>query len=253
MKSISLILGVAVFCSASAVAEAATVVNYSLWPRRPDELEQARALVTEQKGAEALHLLQPFLNDSGIAGREARQIVGRINTPRYLTREHPGAYVYTVQRGDTVQRIARQQSCPAALIMLLNGLTEPAGLRIGQKLLLARVSCRLEIRLKYREICVWDGDTLVADYALSAVPAGGQFGAGTQTQLAAIEGESEGMRVPETSSQFPSSDRRLRLENGVYILPERGGAAEHCLRMPQRDLNELSLLLSPGAEVVWSN
>ena len=253
MKSMSLILGVAAFCSAVAAADAATAVNYSLWPRRPVELEQARALVLEQKGAEAVHLLQPFLNDGGIAGREARQIVGRINTPRYLTREHPGAYVYTVQRGDTVQRIARQQACPAALIMLLNGLTEPAGLRIGQKLLLARMSCRLEIRLKHRELCVWDGDTLVADYSLSAGSLGEPFGAGTQTRLAAIEGESEGMRVPETSTQFPSSDRRLRLENGVYILPEQGGAAEHCLRMPQRDLNELSLLLSLGAQVVRIN
>ena len=253
MKSTSLILGVAAFCSAQGFADAATVVNYSLWPRRPDELEQARVLVAGQKGAEAVHLLQPFLKDGGIAGREARQIVGQINTPRYLTREHPGGFVYTVQRGDTVQRIARQQGCPAALMMLLNGLTEPAGLRIGQKLLLARVTCRLEIRLKYREICVWDGDTLVADYALIAVSPGEGSAAETETKLAAIEGEWEGIRVPDNSAQFPSSNRRMRLENGVYILPEQGGAAEHCLRMQQRDLNELSLLLSLGAEVVWIN
>lgn len=253
MKSISLILSAAGFCSALVFAEAATVVNYSLWPRRPAELEQARALVAEQKGAEAAHLLQPFLKDSGIAGREARQIVGQINTPRYLTREHPGAFVYTVQRGDTVQKIARQQGCPAALIMLLNGLTEPAGLRIGQKLLLARVTCRLEIRLKHREICVWDGDTLVADYSLIAVALGGKSGEETETKLAAIEGELEGMRVPENSVQFPSSDRRLRLENGVHILPEQGGAAEPCLRMQQRELNELSLLLTLGTEVLLKN
>ena len=52
--------------------------NFSLWPRRPDELEQARRLMQEQKGGEAVLLLQPFVTDDGIAGREARQICGRV-------------------------------------------------------------------------------------------------------------------------------------------------------------------------------
>ena len=91
MKLISLIIVVAGLFSQSLPLLAAD--NYSLWPRRPDELEQARQLMSEQKGGEAVLLLQPYVADEGIAGREARQICGRVNVPRYLSRMHPGAAV----------------------------------------------------------------------------------------------------------------------------------------------------------------
>ena len=89
MRLIFSIFGVVAFCSLFGQVSAAD--NFSLWPRRPDELEQARRLMQEQKGGEAVLLLQPFVSDDGIAGREARQICGRVNVPRYLSRLHPGA------------------------------------------------------------------------------------------------------------------------------------------------------------------
>ena len=104
MKSIYSIFAVVACCSFSAQVGAAD--NFSLWPRRPDELEQARRLMQEQKRGEAVLLLQPFVADEGIAGREARQICGRVNVPRYLSRMHPGARVYTVRSGDNMARIA---------------------------------------------------------------------------------------------------------------------------------------------------
>ena len=62
MKSIYSIFVAGVFYSLLA-SFAAAADNFSLWPRRPEELEQARRLMQEQKGGEAVLLLQPFLTD----------------------------------------------------------------------------------------------------------------------------------------------------------------------------------------------
>lgn len=246
MTSISSILSAAV-CFNLLAFSAVAAENYSLWPRRPAELEQARRLVREQKGAEAVHLLQPFIQDNGIAGREARQITGSVNVQRYLSRRHPEARVYTVKPGDNVYKIAAAEKCPFELIMLLNGIVEPAGLRVGQKLVLVPMNCRLEIRPAQREICVWDGEILVADYALSALPDGAEKAA--DTVLAEREGDLDGSRVPQRSSQFTSADKRLRLENGVRLCGGTTRSATDFL-MNQRDLNELCLLVNVGAPVV---
>lgn len=246
MTSISSILSAAV-CFNLLLSAAFAAENYSLWPRRPAELEQARRLVREQKGAEAVHLLQPFIHDSGIAGRESRQITGGVNVQRYLSRRHPDARVYTVKPGDNVFKIAAAEKCPFELIMLLNGIVEPAGLRVGQKLVLVPMNCRAEINLAQRELSVWDGETLVADYNMTA--AEGTANKPGETTLAACEGYLEGGRLPRRSVQFSSSERVLLLANGLMLAGKAKNTGS-VLLMEQRDLNELSLLLAAGSPVV---
>lgn len=246
MTSISSILSAAV-CFNLLVGAAVAADNYSLWPRRPAELEQARRLVREQKGAEAVHLLQPFIHDNGIAGREARQITGSVNVQRYLSRRHPDARVYTVKPGDNVFKIAAAEKCPFELIMLLNGIVEPSGLRVGQKLVLVPMNCRLEIHSAQREICVWDGETLVADYTLTAADAAAK--AQGETSLAACDGYLEGTRLPRRSAQFSSSDRVLILANGITI-SGGGRLTANALGMERKDLNELSLLIAADSPVI---
>lgn len=244
MKSIFSILSAAV-CFNLAVTAADAAENYSLWPRRPAELEQARRLVREQKGAEAVHLLQPFINDNGISGREARQITGSVNVQRYLSRRHPDARVYTVKSGDNVFKIAASEKCPFELIMLLNGIVEPSGLRVGQKLVLVPMNCRMEIRLSQREVCVWDGETLVADYNITEQHMEGKKNG--ETSLAARESLIEGARLPSRSLQTAAGDRTLSLQNGVSLEGTRKGA--DCVVLDSKDLNELALLLAPGCPV----
>lgn len=244
MKSISSIFAAAVlFSSLAAAAD-----NYSLWPRRPAELEQARRLIAEQKGGEAVHLIQPYLAENGIAGREARRIAAAVNVPRYLSRLHPQARVYTVQRGDTLIKIAATEKCPADLLMLLNGIVEPSGLKVGQKLVLVPMELRMEIHPRQRELCVWHGDMLVADYDLTAVE-GMQKTHYGDTEISAREGYGQGgAKLPARSFQYLSSDRRLVLGNGVVLAGEQGGSGA-VLRMHAADLNELALLLGVGAAV----
>ena len=248
MKSTYSIFVAAVFCSL--LGEAVASDNFSLWPRRPDELEQARRLMQDQKGGEAVLLLQPFVTDEGIAGREARQICGRVNVPRYLSRLHPGAVVYTVRPGDNMARIAAQQKCPQDVIMLLNGIVEPSSLRIGQKIVVVPMRLRVEIRPHQREISVWDDQQLVADYpilSMDEIPAVRRKN--EVTSVAAREGYIDALAVLPRSPQYAASERVLVLANGIVVAGEKNGHGGTVLRLDQKDVNELSLMLGLGNEV----
>ena len=224
--------------------------NYSLWPRRPDELEQARQLMLEQKGGEAVLLLQPYVADEGIAGREARQICGRVNVPRYLSRMHPGASVYTVRRGDNMARIAAAQKCPSDVIMMLNGLVQPSALQVGQKLVIIPMRLRMEIRPLQREVSVWDDEQLVAAYPILGMDTiSADKRKTSQVKVSAREGYLNGMAVPQRSPQFSASERVLVLSNGMCLVGGGNGHAGTLLRMEQKDLNELSMMMNCGNEV----
>ena len=248
MKLIFLIFVVAGLYSGFAPVRATD--NFSLWPRRPEALEQARSLMQEQKGGEAVLLLQPYVADEGIAGREARQICGRVNVPRYLSRMHPGAVVYTVRKGDNMARIATAQRCPQDVIMMLNGIVDPSALKIGQKLVVIPMRLRMEIRPLQREVSVWDGPQLVADYQIESmddIPPAQQKT--TTVELKAREGYLEGLAVPVRSPKYPSSERVLLLSNGMVLTNGQNGHGSIKLRMEQKDLNELAMMLDCGNEV----
>ncbi len=245
MKLTFLILSVAVFFNLCGSVRGAE--NYSLWPRRPAELEQARQLVREQKLAEAVKLLQPFVGEKGIAGREARQICGEVNVRRYLSRLHPGASVCRVKKGDTMARLAAESQCPSDVIMLLNGIVEPSILKVGQKLVIVRMELRAEIHPTQREISVWDGNQLVADYDIISVE-GEEGKLNEETAVSAREGYLQGAPVPVRSSLYPSSDRVLRLQNGWSVTAGQKTSGP-VIRLEQKDLTELALLLRVGARV----
>ena len=246
MTLTSLILNVAVLSSLSLCA-VASEANYSLWPRRPAELEQARNLVREQKLDEAVELLRPFVSESGIAGREARQISGSINVRRYLSRRHPGATVHAVRRGENLARIAASAKCPVDVIMLLNGLVVPSDLKAGQQLVVVPMNLRVELRPLQREITVWDGKEFVVAYNSSSVEHL-SLGENVETTVQHRDGYVNGAQVSRRSTQFLISDRALVLANGVHIVSSQRGGVPAVL-MDARDLNELTLLMGVGGRV----
>lgn len=246
MKSIFLTIGVAVLFS----FVCAGADNYSQWPRRPAELEQSRRLIREGKSAEAMQLLRPFLTESGIAGREARQIVGRVNVVRYLSRRHPKARVYTVKRGDTMARIARSCGCPEDVVMLINGMVEPSSIRTGQRIVVIPMELRMDIHPEQREVSIWDGSELVADYHLLSVPPS-LPDACAETAVKERCGFLNGRKIAPGSPMLASGDRELVLQNGWRIVGDRGegAASRDAFRMEQRDVNEIALLMGVGAPV----
>ena len=244
-KSTSLILSAAAFCSTLAAGQE----NYSLWPRRPAELEQAQRLIRNQEYEEALKLLTPFVHKTGLAGHESRHLVGAVRVRDYLSPKHPKIRTHTVRRGENIERIATANKSSRDLIILINGMMDPSSLRVGQRLLVAPMDLRAELHISSREITVWDASTLVAAYDI--IPSQDLLpGGNTETQLKDREGEVNGGRIPKSSALFTSSNRLLKLADGTNISGADGAAAKQkTVQMKQRDLNELSLLLGIGGRV----
>ena len=246
MKSISLILSVAALYSLSTAADAQEK-NYSLWPKRPPEIEQARRLISEQKMEDAIVLLHRHIKTSGIVGREARKLTGAINVRRYLSRFHPEATIYQVSAGDTLTKIAAKTSCATELIILLNGLVNPSALKAGQKLVVVKMQLQAKIDVRLQELTVWDGDNLVATYDVKTekLP---KRDRNLETRVEARDGYIDGGILPIHAVQFLASERVIRLENGVSLTGAQSIAGA-VVQMQPADVNELALLLSKGAVV----
>ncbi|MBE6409127.1 MAG: LysM peptidoglycan-binding domain-containing protein [Akkermansiaceae bacterium] len=249
MKLIYSILSVVGCCSAFATTLAQD--NYSLWPRRPEELEQARALLTQQKWAEAVHLLRPFVHDSGVAGVEARKMSGRVNVVRYLSRMHPYSSVYTVKRGDTLPKIAATTKCPTDLLMLYNGLVAPSALKVGQKIVYVEMSLRMEIYPELNELTVWDGDALVASYKIEAIKGVSEnILRNSVTTVSSRDAYIQGKKIPSHAAQSAVADKSIRLADGV-IVSSFDNSGDRYIRLSLKDLNELAQLIRVGNEVRW--
>ena len=245
MRSIFLILSVAVCCNLSVTAQD----NYSLWPRRPAELEQAQRLITNHQYDQALSLLSPFVNKRGLAGHEARHIVSEVLKRRYLSAQHPHIRRHTVRRGENIEKIAASYGSSSDFLILINGMINPSNLRVGQHIYVAPLNLRAELDVKEQEITVWDGSHLVACY--DVVPEQRlKHGENEETQVKEREGELNGARIPRSSSIFASSNRILRLSNGIVLMnPSQSIQGGSHVQMKPKDLNELSLLLRNGARV----
>lgn len=249
MRLISLILSVTVCCS---VTLAETQENYSLWPQRPAELEQARRLYAQRRDTQMLTLLQPFIYKRGLAGREARRLVGHVRVRQYLTTSNPNIRRHVVHRGDNLDRIATAYNSSPELIMLINMMTKPSDLKVGQSLYIAPATMRVELHVADREITLWDGRTLVAAYGISTSPDLAGSGQNEETTLRDREGEINGSHIPRASALFASSDRMLTFSNGLAIINNRQRpprTAKAYVQMQRRDLNELSLLIRGGARL----
>lgn len=244
MRLTSLILSAAAFFNAWAAAQD----NYSLWPRRPAELEQAQKLIRQQEYEQALQLLTPFVHKSGLAGHESRQLAGAIQVRRYLSTENPRAITYTVKRGDNVERIAVANKSSSDLIVLINAMMDPSALRVGQRLRVIPQTLRAELRPAGRELSVWDGQKLVASY--DVLPSQDLAGGGnTETTLKERDGHLNGARIPRSSALFNACNRTLKLADGTTLAGSDNAPKSKVVRMHQRDLNELALLLGQGARV----
>ena len=250
MKSTFLTLSAAV-CFNVLLAGHVVADNFSLWPKRPPEIEQARRLVRADERDKAVDLLKPFVGQDGVVGREARKITAAVQVPRYLSRLNPTATLYTVRAGDTLHRIVNTTQCPAEVIMLLNGISDPSALKAGQKIVVTKMSLRAEIYPLLREICVWDEDVLVASYDIESHNLQ-KAAEDVKTKVESRDGYLDGDALARRSAQYLSAERVIRLAGGVAVC---GGQASvgTCIRLQAADANELALLLFVGAEVIIVN
>ena len=139
MRSISLTSSARVFFSLLAAACCAQGVfadgeNYSLWPRRPEALAEARRLMDRGSLPQALELLQPLVEQGGVVGREAKDLIGSLRIRQLLDPNGPDVKKYTVRRGDSWIRMVRKLDCSQAMVMHLNGLMDIPVLHAGDVL-----------------------------------------------------------------------------------------------------------------------
>ncbi len=251
MKSIFSIFGAKAcfsLCGLGGLLSAAEV-NYSLWPKRPEQLVHARELVKQNRLQEATALLQEYLHDKRIAGKEARYIVSQINIREYLSRDNPAVVPYTVRGGDSYFKIAQKTKTSIDMLLYLNGTIDLNKLQAGQKLLLRPMQLTMEINLPMKEILVWDGGKLVSSYPLLAVRDGGT--GNVETSVLSKSASLDGASVSHQSQTYAAANKTLNLKAGTLIVGNTRDSRpdEKGYFLSVEDCNELGLLMAPGNTV----
>ena len=82
---------------------------------------------------------------------------------------------------------------------------------------------------------------------MDEIPAGQRKS--VQTNISAREGHIDGMAVPMKSPRYPGSERALRFANGMMLSAGNNGHGSMQMKMEQKDLNELAMMLDCGNEV----
>jgi len=184
-----------------------------------------------------------------------------------------GFVARTVERGDTLARIAARHGTPYDLLIRLNPGVDPRRLAIGTRLaaLDARtVPLRLDARLAAHRLLVWRGDVLVFACPVG-VGAGGTPTPTGATRLAVRAKDPEWrdpatgkVHPPRSPGNFlggywlgfdPGPDGRFRSigchgwtgEDPAQWLGK--GGSRGCLRLRQQDIADLYDLLVPGVAV----
>lgn len=99
-------------------------------------LSSAKTLEAQGKAWDARETLLAVLDAAPAAVRpELERALGRLADAIYLTpRPAPGKIEYAVKPGDSLSNIASAHVCPVAFIMKANGISDPSRIRPGQRL-----------------------------------------------------------------------------------------------------------------------
>lgn len=221
-----------------------------------EQFEAGRKLQREGKSDEAANVLENFIaNFSNSAhADEAREILGGINLARFMTPgTGPGKEVYVVKKGDVLMKIATKMHSTPELISHANHLRGII-LHIGDQLTIPQPHFSLVINRKQQTV------TLLNDGRFFKLYRPQKWGAPAATSNAPIATKvlekvalKEGQRVAFGTSGFEGSTRWIRLALPGYTLfstdPQRHASAPAGIEMTQKDMEELSALLSRNTSV----
>ena len=239
MKSISLTSSAKVFFSLLAAAFCAQGVladgeNYSLWPRRPEALAEARRLMDRGSLPKALELLQPLAEQGGVVGKEAKELIGRLRIRQLLDPNGPDVKKYTVRKGDSWIRMVRKLGCSQAMVVHLNGLMDIPALHAGDVFKYRPLDFHVVVNVPEKEICLYDGTDFVKGYPILSMKDGGKKNVETTVK-------DEQAPVSIYSRQFPSADKTLVLAAGGYVIDAaRGTPRSPGFYLSRQDCNELA-------------
>jgi len=232
----------------SSTEEAAEPNNYSLWPRRPQQLAEARKLIKQGHISQAHQQLAELLEAEGIAGAEARLLYGDMLLNALLQPGAEGQQQYEIKRGDNCLKIARQQNCPLDLLLHLNPQLQPSRLALGDRLWILPLNFTVKIRLSTKELCLYKENNFIKAWPLVGNLAT-TLKAGEHTTVKSESGEVAGRGVSNQSEQFAVANKVIHLANGLRIEAANPAIAGRGIFMAQADVNELSLLLNTTSKI----
>ena len=185
------------------------------------QVEKARQLHAKGKLVEAQQLLlrQLHMYPDGPKRREARQLLGEINTEMFFSPDHLfGKSEYVVRRGDSLWRIAHKLNSSPALIRRTNGL-QTDRLHPGDRLLVPQADFTLTLDLPNERAVVHHGDGFLTQYPIVSVDLPRSHRTKITTRIAGSTFWKDGERLKSpTAEERSASTPWVRLGHSGYIL-----------------------------------
>ena len=225
--------------------------NYSLWPRRPEALQQAAILAAEGRTEEAASMLEPLIGRKGVIGQEARDMLGSLRIREVLDPARCASETYVVKRGDSWIGISNKTKCPLDFIMHLNQFVDRPALVQGQKLKVRDLNFRLLINVPAKELSIWDGEKFIKSYPILMMrDVGKENAAVTVKAKNAIEA---GKDLRSYSPEFAAADKQLVIgtkeRSWVIDVSKDGKMRSPGFYLRREDCNEVALLVRQGNAV----
>jgi len=250
---------------------------YETSPREPDAgsdpMTAAAAAAESGESLAAARLLTTAYVQARGTPQEVealRRLEPLVREMFFSTRDVPGTCSFvTVDRGDTLDRIARRLldergiHVAPGLIMRTNGITDARKIRVGMRLKVVEEPLRIEVHKRLHRLEAYLGDVLVKTYDVGlgrndSTPVGSFVIATRQVEPIWIH---EGERIPFGDPRNVLGTRWLGFENtpelrgyGIHGTwePETIGKdeSEGCVRMRNADVEELFDIVPRGTPAV---
>lgn len=223
------------------------------WPSIQQALQQDRLV-------EAHRELSRWITDPRLTDAERHQVhdlcdhlAGTLIYSRESLLEPP----YEVQPGDTLEHVATQYQVPYKLLAKINGIQPPYTLSQGEKLKVLRGPFSADVDLTHFALTLWLGDQYAGRFPIgigsdSTTPEG-SFDVQEKLENPTYYGRDGTIAADDPSN--PLGERWISLGNqiGIHgtIDPNSIGKAESrgCIRMTERDIDDVFDILGPGSKV----
>ncbi len=184
------------------------------------EIEKARKLNAAGKKTEAKKILSDDLKiyPQAPEGRDARELLGAINTELFFGRDDLfGKTSYTVERGDSLGRIAQKLNSSPEMIMRANSL-DSAMIHPGDKLVVPDGDFTLTIDLGKKRVVVHHGDGFFKQYPIRSIDLPRSSQTRITTKVTAATFWKDGQRVLPTAENVEAATPWVQFAHSGYVL-----------------------------------
>ena len=177
--------------------------------------------LVEQDSTQAREALLAFLKEFPDSPKapEVRTAIGRINVALVLSPVPlPEKESYTVQKGDSLSKIATKLKSGAELIYRANNL-QTINLKIGQELVVPKLDTAIVVDRAKKTLTVSNAGQFFKEYPVRSIKISGAHGPGAiETKVLAKEAVKGTARISFGSKDYEGSERRVILAtSGITI------------------------------------